>query len=191
MKTYRSVTISLVSLILALLLIVIIFQPENFDIPIIVFFALIILVDIVFLISERKDIRNARKYIFPLSDPSSRRMIYYFLLVICIAMLFYLYFKKGISSTTFIMFVVFGLLSLRGIIFGVQSLEALRIDNKYIEYGLGVFDNVRIVSLKSYSIDYEKKVLILKKENKEIRIKIKYVEDIKKLDEVLKEKIKI
>jgi len=190
MKTYRSVTVSLVGLILALLLIAIIFQPDNFDIPIIGFFALIFLVDAVFLINERKEIRNSRKYLFPLLDPATRKMIYYFLLVICIAMLFYFYFKNGLTSSTFIMFVVFGLIALRGIIFGAQSLEAIRIDNKYIEYGFGVFDNVKIASLKSYSIDYENKVLILKKEKKEIRIKIKYVEDIKKLDEVLKERIK-
>jgi hypothetical protein len=190
MKTYRSVSIILAGLLLALFLAVVIFQPENSDIPIIVFFALCLLADTLFMIREKKEIRNSRKYIFPFVEFTWRKYFYWFLMVFGIAWFIYNCIRKTGITTPDIMFAFFGLLGLRGIIFDRQTLVAIRIDSENIEYGFGFFDCIKIASLKSYSIDYEGKILILNKAKKDIRIKIKYVEDIKKLDEVLKEKIK-
>jgi len=178
MKTYSSVTIILVILIVLLLAAGIILQPESLTIPAIVFIILISVVDAVFLISERKKIRKSEKYVYSL------------MIVISIAIVVYIYLKNGFESISFIIFIALGLAGIRGLIFGSQTLEAIRIDNEYIEYGFGFFDHVRINLINSYSIDYDKKVLILNKEQKKIRIKIKYLEDIGKLDEVLQSKIK-
>jgi|WetSurMetagenome_2_1015567.scaffolds.fasta_scaffold109860_2 hypothetical protein len=190
MNTYRSVSITIIAVLAALLIVTLIFEPDNMNVPILAFLGLFFIIDTIYHLNERKEVRESRKFIFPYVDFSWRKKALFIILIICLIGVVYIFYSAGDITTSLFIFGFFGLFLLRAIIFDKQTLQSIKVSSKYIEYGLGIFDVERIDTLKSYTIDYEKRILILHKEKNDIRIKLKYLEEIKKLDEVLKERIK-
>jgi hypothetical protein len=189
MKTYGIVWIVMIAGLVILLTVAFILQSEDFGIPLIAYLILIFLLDTWYLINERREIKNEKKYIFPKLDKSNRKFSNYGLIVFGLIIISYSYYKHGFDTVSIFMFGVFVLLGIRGLLFGEQTYDAIRIGHEYIEYGQGLFSNVKISSVKSYSIDYDTKVLILGKEKKDIRINLENYRDIEKMDALLKEKI--
>ena len=190
MKTYSSVSITMVILIILFLLAGLLLKSDTIYTSFILYMFLIFVVDTVFMIKERKKVKRSEKFIFPLTDFDTRKYVYYIMIIISITIMAYLYIKNGFESPSYVLIIAFLLVGIRGLIFGSQTLDAIRIDKEYIEYGYGFFDHTKIKLIKSYTIDYDNKILILRKENKDIRIKIKYLKDIASLDEVLRKIIR-
>jgi hypothetical protein len=191
MKTYGSVLVALIAGLIVLLAVALILQSENLGIPLVVYLTLIFLLDSWYLINEKREIKNSSKYIFPLIDQSNRKYSNYGFILLGVIVISYRFYKHSFDATSLFMSGAFVLIGVRGLLFGEQTYDAIRIGKEYIEYGQGLFSNVKIRSVKSYSIDYENKVLIIRKEKKDIRINLDKYKDIEKMDSVLKERIKI